>query len=257
MRKSEAAPRRALERAPYQALEEAIPRLGLIALQTDETIERDFRRLFPAEAAYLYVSRVPSGADATPESLRAMEKALPAAAALLPPPLTFDAVGYGCTSASALIGPDRVRALIRGAVSARAVADPTSAAIEACAALGLRRLAYVSPYIDSVSLPAIERLEAAGLSIVAGVSFHEESETVVAKIDPVSIREAALSVGRGREVEAVFISCTQLRALEVVEEIEATLGKPALCSNLCLAWSMARAAGAPLPDAAPGRIASL
>lgn len=55
----------------------------MIVLQTDETLEGDLRRMLPADAP-LYVSRVPSGADVTPESLRAMSGHLTQAAGLLP-----------------------------------------------------------------------------------------------------------------------------------------------------------------------------
>ena len=79
-------------------------RLGLIVLQSDETIEVDFRRLLPA-AAKLLVSRVPSGTEVTPETLGAMEGRLTEAASLFPRGLAFDALGYGCTSAAAQIGP--------------------------------------------------------------------------------------------------------------------------------------------------------
>ena len=72
--------------------------LALIALQTDETIEHDFRRSFPTEGVSLYVTRVPSGADVTTDTLATMAQALPAAARLLPPELAYDVVGYGCTS---------------------------------------------------------------------------------------------------------------------------------------------------------------
>ena len=44
------------------------PSLGLIVLQVDETIEGDFRQMLPH--VRLYVTRVPSGAEVTPEDLR-------------------------------------------------------------------------------------------------------------------------------------------------------------------------------------------
>jgi len=83
--------------------------LGLVVLQVDETIEQDFRRLFPSPGVALYTSRIPSGADVTPETLTAMEAELPRAAGLLPAAASFGAVGYACTSAATLIGSDRAR----------------------------------------------------------------------------------------------------------------------------------------------------
>ena len=57
---------------PYELVSLTAPRFGLIALQTDETIEADMRRLLP-EHAEVMVSRVPSGAQVSPESLAEME----------------------------------------------------------------------------------------------------------------------------------------------------------------------------------------
>ena len=47
--------------------------LGLIVLHVDETIESDFRRIFSDPSVALYVTRIPSGAEATPETLGRME----------------------------------------------------------------------------------------------------------------------------------------------------------------------------------------
>ncbi len=72
--------------------------MGLITLQADETIEYDMRRLMPQQGVGLYVSRIRSAPDVTSETLAQMEQDLPAAAGLLPDPIDFDVVGYGCTS---------------------------------------------------------------------------------------------------------------------------------------------------------------
>jgi len=216
--------------------------LGLIVLQTDETIEPEFRRIFTSSDVALYVSRVPSGADVTPDTLAAMEAELPRAASLLPSALEFDAVGYGCTSGSTVIGPDRVGELVRGAASVRAVSNPLSAVLAGLAALGVRKIGMVTPYIEAVTAPMRAALEKHGFEVVSSVSFEEVEDARVARIDPKSSREAALVAGQG-EAEAVFLSCTNLRTLDVIDGIEATLGKPVISSNQALAWHMARLAG--------------
>lgn len=230
---------------------------GLIALQVDETIEHDFRRLFAARDVALHVSRVPSGDDLTPDSIARMEAALPAAAALLPPAARFDAIGYGCTSGATLIGAARVAALVSGAAATRRVVDPLSAALAAFGALGVGSVAVVSPYIDAVAEPVRAALRAAGLRTPVAVSFGEEVEARVARIDPASILAAGLAAGAGADVEAVFISCTNLRALDVIDALEAALGKPVVASNQALAWEMARRAGALPLSETPGRLLRL
>ncbi len=217
--------------------------LGLIVLQADETIEHELRRCFPENDVALYVSRVPSGAEVTLDTLAAMERELPRAAGLLPPSLRFDAIGYGCTSGATVIGPEKVGALISGAAEVARTTDPLSAVRAGLAALGMRRIGLVSPYIDAVTAPLRAALKEGGVSVVRSVSFDESVEARVARIDPVSVAAAAEKVGKGADVEAVFLSCTNLRTLEVLESIEAVLGKPVISSNQALAWHMARLAG--------------
>jgi maleate isomerase len=216
--------------------------LGLIVLQTDETLEQDFRRMFTAPDVALYVSRVPSGAEVTPGTLAAMADELPRAAGLLPPSLGYDAVGYGCTSGATVIGPDRVAELVRGAAAVREVTNPLSAVMAGFGALGVRRIGMVTPYIQSVTAPLRAALEARGIEVVRCVSFEEAEEARVARIDPASIREAAIAAGQGN-AGAVFVSCTNLRTLDVIEGIEAELGRPVISSNQALGWHMARLAG--------------
>ncbi|PSL20082.1 maleate cis-trans isomerase family protein [Shimia abyssi] len=228
--------------------------LGLIVLQFDETLEQDMRCLFPTSDVALYTSRVPSGAEVTPDSLTAMEAAIPAAASLFPPAAPFGAVGYGCTSATTLIGAPRVAELVRSGAGDTAVSDPLTAALAACRALGLTRIGMVTPYIEKVSTPVVQAFEAVGVSVPAMVSFGEAGEERVARIDCASITNAALQVGQDDAIEGVFLSCTNLRTLDVIPKIEAALNKPALSSNQCLAWHMARLSGAPLAASAPGRL---
>ena len=74
----------------------------------------------------------------------------------------------------------------------------------------------------------------------------------MARIDPASIRAAALSVGAG--ADAVFLSCTNLRTLDIIEDLETDLGKPVLSSNQVLAWHMAKLAGISDGCSGPGRL---
>jgi maleate isomerase len=216
--------------------------LGLIVLQEDETLEQDMRRLLPA-TAQLHVSRVPSGKAVTRETLAAMEAELPAAARLFPSAARFRAVGYGCTSGTAVIGAARVAELIRSGTDTRAVSEPVSALVAACEALGVRRLAFLSPYVAEVSARLRATLAEGGVESPVFGSFDEAEEAKVARIDAASVIEAATDLGRAAEAEAVFLSCTNLRTLDAIPEIERRSGKPVLSSNLVLAWHLCRLAG--------------
>lgn len=228
--------------------------LGLIVLQVDETIEQDFRRIFDDPAVALYISRIPSGADLTPDTIAQMALDLPRAASLFPPAAQFDCIAYACTSGTTLIGAERVDHLVRGQTNTTAVTNPLTATIAALALSNVKSIGIVSPYIASVATPIKQAFERAGVHVPATLSFGEEREANVARIDPASIRDAALAIGQDPEVDAVFLSCTNLRTLDIIADLERALGKPVLSSNQALAWHMAQSAGVPLRCRDYGRL---
>lgn len=226
--------------------------LGLIVLQPDQTIEHDFRRMLPLEGVSLYVSRVPSGTEVTQDTLSTMQETLPAAAGLFPRGVDLDVVGYGCTSGTSVIGAARIAALIREGCTTATVTEPVSALIAACGHLGATRLGFLSPYIAEVSGALRTTLAEAGIACPVFGSFDEAEEAKVAVIDGPSIVAAACGLAEQGGVDALFLSCTNLRTLDVIAEIEQVTGLPVLSSNQVLAWHMAQVAGI---DATPfGRL---
>lgn len=234
-------------------------RLGLIVLETDRTIEPELRGLLDLEGLALYHSRIPSDPEVTSESLARMEANLPAAAKLLPAAAGLDVVGYGCTSGATIIGEDKVAQAVRrglGAGYARIpVTNPITAVKAALRALGAVRIGFVTPYLPEVTGAMRAHLEQQGFQISRVGSFNQSEEDIVARITPASIRDAILEIGggggSGKDCDAVFVSCTNLRVAGVIEETEAELDKPVLSSNPALAWHMLRLAG--IDDALPGR----
>ncbi|MEP3787053.1 Asp/Glu racemase [Ascidiaceihabitans sp.] len=219
------------------AQDDAAP-LGLVVLQTDETIERDMRRLLGDRAPY--VSRVQSGLNVTPETLQAMAGHVTQSAALLPAALRYGAIGYGCTSATAQIGAGRIAELVGAGADTGAVTDPLSALLAACRALKVKKLAFLSPYVADVSARLRDTLNQNGIETPIFGSFDEDEEAKVVRIDAPSIEAAAVDLCQGQSVDAVFLSCTNLRTLDVIAPLEAILGIPVLSSNLVLAWHMAQ-----------------
>lgn len=232
------------------------PTLGLVVLQADETIEQEFRQLLPRDVQLL-TSRVPSGREVTPESLAAMEAALEGALALFPEGARFDALAYACTSGAAQIGTERVAQLLRDHGPARATTDPVTALLAACASLGLRRLAMLSPYCAPVSERVRAVLAAGGVETPAFGSFDVMEEARVARIDTPSIVAAASSLARGAPVDGIFLSCTNLRTLEAGPAIADKTGLPVLSSNSVLAWHLAQLAGLPADRPEAGRRAAI
>jgi len=218
------------------------PGMGLIVLSVDETIEDDFRWLVPAASARLYHTRIESNPDLTDETIPAMAARLPAAAALLPQG-ALDVIGYACTSGTAVLGEDKVGTLIAETHPGVPLTNPLSALKAACRSLGVRRLGLVSPYVAGVSDRLRALLSDAGIEVTAFGTFGEKRERIVARISPASVIAALAEIGGAPECEAVFASCTNLRAAETVRRVEDALGKPVLASNQVLAWHMLHLAG--------------
>lgn len=230
-------------------------RLGLIVLQTDQTIEHEFAGLFgPQDRVALYTARIPNAMEVSPETLRQMAVDLPQTAALLPPQFGFDVVGYACTSGATMIGEGRVDTLIRDVHPNAKTTNPISACKAALRALGVQRIALVTPYPVDVTLEMQANLQSAGFETTAVATFDQSDDFTVARISADSILQAVKTIGARDDCDAVFVSCTSLRALQIIPEAEAAIGKPVLSSNQALAWHMMRLAGLDDAPAQGGRL---
>ncbi|WP_299550273.1 Asp/Glu racemase [uncultured Tateyamaria sp.] len=238
---------------PYDIDNARPTQLGLIVLQADETIEQDMRVLMHPDVEYM-ISRVPSGTSVTPDTLREMAGNLTGAAALLPRGADMACVAYACTSGTAEIGAKNIADLVHAGVDTRAVTDPVTALIAACQHLGVTRLGLLSPYIESVSDRLRTVLGDAGIDVVAFASFDEPLEERVVRIKAQSVINAAQALGRETDMDALFLSCTNLRTLNAIPDIEAARDMPVLSSNLVLAWHMAQLAQTPLAADLPFRL---
>lgn len=218
--------------------------LGLIVLATDQSIENDFRRYTTLDGVATFHSRIPNAAQITPETLRDMERHIGAGAKVILPDIKLDVIAFGCTSATMLLGEDAIYRHIRSARGKDIpCTSPVTGAIAALEALGARRIAVLTPYGEDVNEVVAKFLADRGLDIVTFGTFSEYDDRVVARISPRSVREAILSLGRGRDVDAVFVSCTTLRVGDQLSEIETALGKPVTASTHAMAWHALRLAG--------------
>ena len=223
----------------YLSSDESSPSpMGLVVLQVDETIEGEFREAFGTSKNQIFVTRIPSGLEVTAESLISMERHIKAAAKLLPQSREFSVIGYGCTSASAIIGSEKISELIKSGCHTRKVTNPLLAATEYAKHIKVRKLALLSPYIEEVNTPLRKAFGNNGLSTEVFGTFGEGKEEKVARISESSTIEAAITLGQNESVEAVFISCTNLRTFNCLGKIANEINKPVFSSNQSLAWHM-------------------
>lgn len=217
--------------------------IGLIVLATDHTIEHEWRQMLGIDGVAFYESRIFNSSTISPETLREMEAGLTDAAAVIRPGERLDVMAYGCTSGAMVMGEEAVFRRIREARPAIPCTTPITAALAAFKALGVRRIALLTPYIDAINRMMRRYIEERGTAVTAMGSFNHDQDNEVARISPASIEAAALELGAAPNVDMVFVACTSLRVAEHVEAMEARLGKLVSSSNHAMAWHALRLAG--------------
>lgn len=217
--------------------------IGLIVLATDQTMEHEFRQLLAIDGVAFYENRIYNSSTVTPDTLRAMDPKIAPAAELILPNLPLDVVAFGCTSASMLLGEQRIFDRIHEARAGVACTTPITAAFAAFSALDARRIAVLTPYRDDINQALRRYIEERGYPVPVMGSFNEEDDTKAARIGIDYIRDAAIDLGKSDDVDAVFVSCTSLRLATVAAEVERETGKPVTSSNHALAWHCLRLAG--------------
>jgi maleate isomerase len=159
------------------------------------------------------------------------------------PGLPLDVIAYGCTSGSMLIGIENVHARIHEVRPEVTCTAPLQAAIAAFQALSSSNIALVTPYMDDINRRLRGYIQDSGFKIPVMGSWNEPEDENVGRITPDSIKEVVLTLGQSDFVDTVFISCTSVRALEIIKAAEEELGKPVVSSNLVLGWHCLRLAG--------------
>jgi len=213
-------------------------KLGLIVPSWNTVMEYEMQRM-AGGAMSVHTQRISHTAD-TEENLMWMGTQVPAAAQLLAH-AKVGVICYGCTAGGFLKGPqydreigDQIKAAtgIPGATSASAITD-------ALRALGVTRVSVATAYEPWLNEKVKQYLEAAGFEVLAIQGFGTQAH---AAVTPDRVAALAKDVDRPG-AQAVFISCSNLRTLEIIESLERDLGKPVVTSNQGSMWKMLRLVG--------------
>jgi maleate isomerase len=218
-------------------------RIGLITLSTDHTTEPDYRSMVASEDIGVYIAFTN---PVTTESLRRMQPSLTDAAGLILPGEDLDAICYSCTSASMIIGDSEIEAAIHKAKPGVPLVTPPAAGVRGLQALGAERISVLTPYTIEVSHPMAKYFEKAGFEIASFTCLDLDDDREMAKISPASLVELAAEA-IAPDADALFISCTSVRAASAAVPIEKKTGRPLVSSNLASAWNCLRLCG----DATP------
>ena len=216
-------------------------RIGYVLIATDGVIEGEMFRLAPPGVG-VHFTRLPGSEEVTVENLLAMETDLEDAASRFVFEGDLDVVCFACTSASALIGEERVNAaLSRGAPDAK----PTSlisSVLQALRAFQAKRIVVASPYLDDINTLEARYLQDQGFEILEFQGMNILKDPDMRRVVPDFIKEYARNIDHP-EAEAIFISCGGIRSLEIVDELERQIKKPVVASNQAMFWNTLRLAG--------------
>jgi len=216
-----------------------LPRIGLIVLATDLTVERDFRLLAQQHgiALDLYVSRIHFANPITTDSLAAMQADLSMAAGLLLPDCELDAIVFACTSASALLGEAAVTAAIQQGKPHVPVITTAAAAITQLQQLKAQHISILAPYSRAVSCMLAEYFEQAGFNISALTYMDMADDRDIACLDPALLMQAVrYAAAQAPKAEALFVSCTATRAAERIAVLQDMSGRAVMSSNYAAFW---------------------
>ncbi|MGH3449290.1 MAG: maleate cis-trans isomerase family protein [Haloechinothrix sp.] len=147
-----------------------------------------------------------------------------------------EVVAYLCSSGSFVNGVAGERALRKIICSAGAQdAVTTSGALaEVLQQLDVRRVAILTPYVADLTLKLHEFLAELGVETVS--SDHLGLGGGIWKVSYRTIAERILAADHP-DAQAIFVSCTNLPTFDLIEPLEALLGKPVLTANQLTMWA--------------------
>ncbi len=169
-----------------------------------------------------------------------------------------DVLAYACLVAIMAQGQgahvEAEERLARGAEANGAPAPVVSSAgalVRGIEALGLRRVAIVTPYEESLTRLVADYIEGCGITVVDACSLSVTENVAVGRLDPMNLvgiaRELDLSTADG----VVLSACVQMPSLPAISLAERELGLPVLSAATATTYEILSALGRDpvVPDA--------
>lgn len=210
--------------------------VGVILPSANTVMEPELASLAP-EGVTFHGARTPVRGLPSQESLEEMAKGTETAALDLAS-AEVDLVLYGCTSGSFMTDGERLTARLE-TLTGIPVATTSQAVMAALRALGARKVALATPYRRFITEGEVAWLEAEGFGVTSAVDLDmgetEQERRGINRIPP----EVCYRLGREADrpdADVLFLSCTAMASLPVVEALERDCGKPVVTSNLASAW---------------------
>ena len=215
------------------------PRIGLITLATDFRIEKDFNNVIYGKEIDLFSNRIHCYNPLTNETLKKMADDITDVTTEILPDQKLDCVAYGCTSGTIAAGYSSVYEKVNLAKPNTKVTTPITSAIKALKKLNINKISVFTPYTDEINQSVAEYFKKENIDVISLSYFNIASDLDIGKVDQNYLFKVLSKIDLS-ESDALFISCTALPVLSLIEKLEKKLGKIVLSSNQTLIWDTLR-----------------
>ena len=211
------------------------PRIGLIALASDFTIEKAFINVIKNKDIDFFVNRIECYNPLTRENLIKMSQKVTEVTKDILPDEKIDCVVYGCTSGTIAAGFSAIEQKIKLAKPETKVTTPSTAAIKALKKLNIKKLSIFTPYSKKLNDEVVDYFKQENFEVISNSYFDIESDIDIGKVDQNYLYEVLAKIDL-KDADALFVSCTALPVLSIIDKLEKKLNKPVLSSNQALIW---------------------
>ena len=211
------------------------PRIGLITLGSDFRIEKDFNNIIYGRDIDLYVNRIHCYNPLTNETLAKMAEDITEVTKDILPDQKLNCVAYGCTSGTVAAGYDVIKKKVNLAKPEAKVTTPITSAIKALKLLGINKISIFTPYTKTINESVANYFVKENIIINSLTYFDIDSDLDIGKVDEGYLFEVLSKIDLA-DSDALFVSCTALPVLSIIDKLEKKLNKVVLSSNQTLIW---------------------
>ena len=229
------------------------PKIGLITLSTDLTMESDFYSIIKNLPIDVFVNRIKNYNPLTKENLLKMYDQLESVTKDILPNEKINTIAYGCTSGTIAIGKEKIKEKIQIAKPGCYITTPITSAIKAINKMKIKKIAIFTPYPESVNKSVFEYFSKEKIEVSSFSSFNLDSDAEIGKVDPNYLLEVLTKMETGN-AEGLFVSCTALPILKILDKVEIKIKKTVLSSNQTLIWDSIRSVGYNSPVSGYGKL---
>ena len=211
------------------------PRIGLIALASDFTIEKDFINVIKNRKIDFFVNRIECYNPLTKENLIKMSDKVTQVTKDILPDQDLDCVVYGCTSGTIAAGHDSIEQKVKVAKPMAEVSTPSTAAIKALKKLDIKKVSIFTPYSKKLNNDVLDYFNSKGFEVTSNSYFDIQDDYDIGKVDQDYLYDVLSKIDLNG-ADALFVSCTALPVLEIIDKLEKKLNTVVLSSNQALIW---------------------